>query len=122
MAARQVSGTKIIDFARALAAVRDWMADHANSVDDMIEDWQPAPNREGEQMADKPMTADEYRDILAALGWTQGQASRWLDVDARTGRRYATGELAIPTFRAAAMRVAARHPQIIRWIDSAREG
>ncbi len=42
------------------------------------------------------MTPDEYRAQLARLGLTQAGASRLTGVDARTGRRWALGEVGIP--------------------------
>lgn len=38
----------------------------------------------------------EYRKALAALDLTQAEASSIVGSDARTGRRWATGETAIP--------------------------
>ena len=35
------------------------------------------------------MTSDEYRSIIAALGWSQVEAGARLGVDARTSRRWA---------------------------------
>ncbi len=42
------------------------------------------------------MTAEEYRDAIAALGLTQVGASILLGVDERTSRRWASGERVIP--------------------------
>lgn len=42
------------------------------------------------------MTAEEYRDLIAALGLTQVDASILLGVDERTSRRWASGEREIP--------------------------
>lgn len=44
----------------------------------------------------KLMTPDEFRAHLVRLGLSQVGAARLLDYDARTVRRWATGELAIP--------------------------
>ncbi len=37
------------------------------------------------------MTADEYREILSALGLTQSGAARLLGINPRTSRRWALG-------------------------------
>lgn len=42
------------------------------------------------------MTAEEYRDLIAALGLSQVDASILLGVDERTSRRWASGEREIP--------------------------
>jgi hypothetical protein len=42
------------------------------------------------------MTADEYRNAIAALGLSQVEASTLLGVDERTSRRWAIGEREIP--------------------------
>jgi DNA-binding transcriptional regulator YiaG len=42
------------------------------------------------------MSADEFRDAIAALGLSQVEAATALEVDARTVRRWALGERAIP--------------------------
>ena len=42
------------------------------------------------------MTADEYRTAIETLGLSQIEAARLLDVDARTSRRWASGEREVP--------------------------
>ena len=42
------------------------------------------------------MTADEYREAIEALGLTVLSAGRFLDVNERTARRWANGELSVP--------------------------
>lgn len=42
------------------------------------------------------MSADEFRKVIADLGMTQVEAAAALEVDARTVRRWALGERAIP--------------------------
>jgi DNA-binding transcriptional regulator YiaG len=42
------------------------------------------------------MTAEEYRDLIAALGLSQVAAAILLGVDERTSRRWASGEREIP--------------------------
>ena len=42
------------------------------------------------------MTTAEYRAALAALGLTQAGGARFLGVDERTSRKWATGERNIP--------------------------
>ena len=42
------------------------------------------------------MTADEYRKAIERLGLSQVAAARLLGVDARTSRRWATGERELP--------------------------
>jgi len=42
------------------------------------------------------MTPDEYREAIDALGMSQLAAAKLLGVDARTSRRWASGERDIP--------------------------
>lgn len=42
------------------------------------------------------MTAQQYRDAVAALGMTQVDAAQLLGVDARTSRRWALAERDVP--------------------------
>lgn len=42
------------------------------------------------------MTAQEFRDAIAALGMNQRQAAEALEVDERTARKWALGERAVP--------------------------
>jgi DNA-binding transcriptional regulator YiaG len=42
------------------------------------------------------MTPDEYREAIAGLGLSQIAAARLLGVDARTSRRWASGDRDIP--------------------------
>lgn len=42
------------------------------------------------------MTPDEYREAIARLDLSQVAAARLLGVDARTSRRWATGERDVP--------------------------
>lgn len=42
------------------------------------------------------MTKKEYRDALSALSLSQQEVGRLLGVDARTSRRWATGETEVP--------------------------
>ena len=50
------------------------------------------------------MTPDEYRDALASLGLSQSGAARLLGVDARTSRRWVSGERDIPEIAARFLR------------------
>lgn len=43
-----------------------------------------------------PLSADEFREALDALGLSQLAAAKALEVDARTVRRWALGEREIP--------------------------
>jgi DNA-binding transcriptional regulator YiaG len=56
------------------------------------------------------MSADEFRAALAALGLSQVEAASALEVDARTVRRWALGERAIPGPVRVALRLMARTP------------
>jgi DNA-binding transcriptional regulator YiaG len=42
------------------------------------------------------MTADEYRTAIETLGLSQIEAARLLGVDARTSRRWASGQREVP--------------------------
>lgn len=42
------------------------------------------------------MNPNQYREVLAKLGLTQGGGARLLGVDERTSRRWANGEREIP--------------------------
>ena len=42
------------------------------------------------------MTADEYRTAIETLGLSQVEAARLLGVDARTSRRWASGQREVP--------------------------
>jgi transcriptional regulator with XRE-family HTH domain len=42
------------------------------------------------------MTTDRFREILELVGMTQVGAARFFDVDERTARRWAAGEIEIP--------------------------
>jgi hypothetical protein len=42
------------------------------------------------------MDHNGYREALAALDLTQGAAARFVKVDERTSRRWATGEIPVP--------------------------
>lgn len=42
------------------------------------------------------MTAAEFREALARLGWSQLEAARQLEADPRTVRRWALGEVRAP--------------------------
>ncbi len=50
------------------------------------------------------MTPDEFRDLLALLGWTQGDAARILNRDFALVRRWASGKKAVPDEVAEALR------------------
>ena len=56
------------------------------------------------------MTAEEFRAALASLGLSQVAAAAALEVDARTVRRWALGERAIPGPVRVALRLMARRP------------
>jgi hypothetical protein len=51
------------------------------------------------------MRHNEYRDAIAALNLTQVAAARFVKVDERTSRRWATGEIPIPHAVALLLRV-----------------
>lgn len=55
------------------------------------------------------MTPTEYRDALAALSLSQVRAASLFGVDARTSRRWALGEAAVPRMVALALRLMLRH-------------
>lgn len=55
------------------------------------------------------MTPAEYRDALAALALSQVRAAALFGVDARTSRRWALGEAAVPRMVALALRLMLRH-------------
>lgn len=55
-----------------------------------------------------PLSADEFRDALDALGLSQLAAAKALEVDARTVRRWALGERDIPGPVIAALRCMTR--------------
>jgi hypothetical protein len=63
------------------------------------------------------MTPEEYREILAHHGLTQGQASGLLGVYDRTGQRYAAGTSAIPQLVARILRISLKRPQILKWLS-----
>lgn len=42
------------------------------------------------------MTADQFREALSGLGLSQLGCAAFLAVDARTVRRWATGDVAVP--------------------------
>lgn len=54
------------------------------------------------------MSADEFREAIAALGFSQRQAAAALEVDERTVRKWALGERAIPGPVRVALRCMAR--------------
>lgn len=54
------------------------------------------------------MSADEFRDAIAALGMTQRDAAKALEVDERTVRKWALGERAVPGPARVALRCIAR--------------
>jgi hypothetical protein len=51
-----------------------------------------------------------YRDLLAELDFTQVGAARFIEVDERTSRRWATGEIPVPTAVIMLLAVMAAHP------------
>ena len=55
------------------------------------------------------MTPAEYRDALAALSLSQVRAASLFGVDARTSRRWALGEAAVPRMVALVLRLMLRH-------------
>jgi DNA-binding transcriptional regulator YiaG len=52
--------------------------------------------------------AADFTAAIAALGWSQLEAARQLDVDARTVRRWVAGERAVPGPAVVALRCIAR--------------
>jgi ribosome-binding protein aMBF1 (putative translation factor) len=54
------------------------------------------------------MTPTEFASAIAALGWSQVEAAKQLDVDDRTVRRWAAGDRAIPGPVKVALRCMAR--------------
>lgn len=54
------------------------------------------------------MTPDEFRTALERLGLTQIGAARFLGLDERTLRRYATGEKPVPRTVEMILRIAER--------------
>jgi len=54
------------------------------------------------------MTADEFAAAIAALGWSQLEAARQLEVDARTVRRWVAGDREVPGPVRVALRCTAR--------------
>ena len=52
------------------------------------------------------MTPAEYRTAIQALGLSQVAAGRWLDVDPRTSRRWASGDVPVPESVAKLLRLA----------------
>lgn len=59
------------------------------------------------------MTKDEYRAALERLALTQGEVARLLGTDARTGRRWALGEVAVPGPVEMHLRVWLARPEIL---------
>lgn len=57
-----------------------------------------------------PLSADEFRAALAALGLSQVAAASALEVDERTVRRWIAGERAIPGPARVALRLMAAPP------------
>lgn len=55
------------------------------------------------------MSPEQYRDALKALEMSQIGFAKLIDVDARTSRRWASGDLAIPTPVAVLMAVMIEH-------------
>jgi DNA-binding transcriptional regulator YiaG len=56
------------------------------------------------------VSADEFREAIAALGMTQRDAARALEVDERTVRKWALGERAVPGPARVALRLMAGSP------------
>ena len=56
------------------------------------------------------VSADEFRDAIAALGMTQRDAARALEVDERTVRKWALGERSVPGPVRVALRLMAGTP------------
>ena len=54
------------------------------------------------------MTPEAFTAAIAALGWSQVEAARQLEVDARTVRRWVAGDRAIPGPAMVALRCIAR--------------
>ena len=54
------------------------------------------------------VSADEFREAIAALGMTQRDAAKALEVDERTVRKWALGERAVPGPARVALRCIAR--------------
>jgi hypothetical protein len=50
------------------------------------------------------MTAEEFRQTVAALGWSASQVAEWVGRDASTGRRWTRGDLPVPPRVAAWLR------------------
>jgi len=55
-------------------------------------------------MHDKIMTAARYKKVIKSLGLSQRKAAKFIGVNERTSRRYASGEWPVP--RATAMLLA----------------
>lgn len=54
------------------------------------------------------MTANQYRAAIEKLGLTQNGAAAFLGVSERTGRRFALGEVAVPSSVAMLLRLMIR--------------
>jgi len=54
-----------------------------------------------------------YRALLAELGFTQVEAARFFEVDERTSRRWASGELPFPVAVAMVLSLMERHRVIL---------
>ena len=67
------------------------------------------------------MTPDDYRAQIVRLGLTQAGASRLMGVDARTGRRWALGEVAIPLAVQRLLWACERFPGLLAALQAADE-
>jgi hypothetical protein len=56
-----------------------------------------------ERKYDYPVT--EYSRAIARLGWSQVHAAKMLGVDARTSRRYVSGDLQLPAVTRLVLRI-----------------
>lgn len=68
------------------------------------------------------MTADELRDILDRLGWSQLALARFLEANPRTIRRWMLGEIAVPGVVALVMRAIYERPSLAAEINPEFEG
>jgi hypothetical protein len=59
------------------------------------------------------VTPDTYRETLAALGISQAQLSRILDVDKGTPSRWATGAVPVPRWLVLLLRAWKRYPKLL---------
>lgn len=73
-----------------------------------------------ERKYDYPET--EYSRALERLGWSQVGAARMLGIDARTSRRYASGDLQPPKPLQILLRVLVNLRRTDEWLAGVSEG